>query len=254
MLELLSQFLLRLSFGLAAAMLLVSPRQVSSGYYRNNLYVLLGMSVLAALVALGRGEAAVAQRWLPTAAAVVSYIGAACWLYERAGAGRLLLGGVAVLALAAAWSGLAATATGSWGAWLPVRQAGLVSSGLLLGTTTASMLLGHWYLNAPGMPLAPLVRLLKVTGAVLACHAVLAGVALLVVEGGGWPSGLAGLLLALRWLFGLVGAGVLLGMAWQTLKVPNTQSATGILYVQVIAVFLGELASLLLSADGLSFV
>jgi hypothetical protein len=36
-------------------------------------------------------------------------------------------------------------------------------------------------------------------------------------------------------------------MAWQTLKIPNTQSATGILYVGVIFVFLGELAALVLS-------
>jgi hypothetical protein len=36
-------------------------------------------------------------------------------------------------------------------------------------------------------------------------------------------------------------------MAWQTLKIPNTQSATGILYVAVIAVFLGELTAQLLS-------
>jgi len=36
------------------------------------------------------------------------------------------------------------------------------------------------------------------------------------------------------------------------LQIPNTQSATGILYVAVIATFLGELTSLLLSA-GLAF-
>ena len=33
-------------------MALVPPRQVTSGYYRNNLYVLLGLNVLATLVAL----------------------------------------------------------------------------------------------------------------------------------------------------------------------------------------------------------
>jgi hypothetical protein len=47
---LLAQFLLRLSFGLAAAMLAVSPRQVTSGYYRNNSYVLLALNTLAALI------------------------------------------------------------------------------------------------------------------------------------------------------------------------------------------------------------
>ena len=38
-------------------------------------------------------------------------------------------------------------------------------------------------------------------------------------------------------------------MAWKTLKVPNTQAATGILYVAVIVTFLGELTSLLMAAQ-----
>ena len=48
---LLCQFLYRLSFGMALAMVVTSPRKVTSGYYRNNCYVLLGMTLLAALVA-----------------------------------------------------------------------------------------------------------------------------------------------------------------------------------------------------------
>jgi hypothetical protein len=52
--------------------------------------------------------------------------------------------------------------------------------------------------------------------------------------------------LSLRWLAGLLGVLGLTAMTWQTLKIPNTQSATGILYVAVIFVFLGELTSQLL--------
>jgi hypothetical protein len=59
--------------------------------------------------------------------------------------------------------------------------------------------------------------------------------------------GLDWTLLAMRWLAGLIGPLVIAWMAWQTLKIPNTQSATGILYVGVIFVFLGELAALVLS-------
>jgi hypothetical protein len=57
------------------------------------------------------------------------------------------------------------------------------------------------------------------------------------------------LFVALRWSFGLGGVLALLWMAWRTLEVPNTQSATGILYVAVIGVFVGELAAALLSAE-----
>ena len=55
--------------------------------------------------------------------------------------------------------------------------------------------------------------------------------------------------IALRWLSGLVGTLILAVMTWETLKIPNTQSATGILYVAVICVFLGELTAQLLSVQ-----
>ena len=51
----------------------------------------------------------------------------------------------------------------------------------------------------------------------------------------------------LRWLSGIFGLIGIVWMTWDTLKIPNTQAATGMLYVGVIAVFLGELTSLLLS-------
>ena len=50
----------------------------------------------------------------------------------------------------------------------------------------------------------------------------------------------------LRWLAGLIGLPVLLLMSRMTLDIPNTQSATGILYVACLAVILGELTAQLL--------
>ena len=47
----------------------------------------------------------------------------------------------------------------------------------------------------------------------------------------------------------LIGVLALAWMAWRTLEIPNTQSATGILYVAVIGTFVGETMSLLLSAE-----
>jgi len=125
-----------------------------------------------------------------------------------------------------------------------------VSGGLVLGTTMAAMLLGHWYLNAPGMPLAaPLVRLIGLLAAAVALRGVVCAFGLeSEVAAHGWPRLTDLSFLALRWLGGLVGTAVLAVMAWRTLKIPNTQSATGILYVAVITTFLGELAGGLLSA------
>ena len=86
---LLTEFLLRLSFGMAAGMAIVPPRLVTSGYYRNHLYVTLGLSALAALLSR---VAAPAAFWWAVATAVLSYVGSGCWLYEkRRGGGGLLV-------------------------------------------------------------------------------------------------------------------------------------------------------------------
>ena len=116
----------------------------------------------------------------------------------------------------------------------------------------ASMLLGHWYLNSPTMELRPLYHLLVAMIVALFLQTIVSAFGL-----GGELTNLSTvstqwlLFVLLRWVFGLVGVGVLIFMTWQTLKIPNTQSATGILYVAVIGTFVGETMALLLSAESL---
>jgi hypothetical protein len=55
--------------------------------------------------------------------------------------------------------------------------------------------------------------------------------------------------LPVRWGLGFIGPLVLGWMARSAAKIRSTQSATGILYVVVIFCFLGELTSLLLTAN-----
>jgi hypothetical protein len=120
----------------------------------------------------------------------------------------------------------------------------------VLGLVFAAMLLGHWYLNAPGMSLAPLRRLLAAAALAVIAQAVLSAVETTYAYS--TQSGLSSawwMFVALRWSFGICGVLALLWMAWRTLEIPNTQSATGILYVAVIGVFVGELAAALLSAE-----
>lgn len=255
----LSQFLLRLAFGLAAGMLAVAGQKVTSGYFRNHLYVTLGLTTLAALVSGGLSNP---TTWLAALAALLSYVGAVCWLYEARRAGSVVLGLVALAALLAAWANLGSSpespAIGTSGAAnaevaslpAPWHALATITSGLVLGTTIAAMLLGHWYLNSPDMELAPLYRLLAVAGVAVAVHAVVC-VAGLTMEYSARPASSTTWLLfvVLRWAFGLIGVAGLLWMARETLKVPNTQSATGILYVAVIGVFVGELMAMLLSAE-----
>lgn len=243
------QFLLRLAFGLAVGMAITSPREVTGGFFRNHLYVVLGLSTLACLVGLSANEI-----WWPAmVAAVLSYVASVCWLYEKASPGVIGLWLVAGFALLGTWLAPHFAANGEPVETIQtaIRFSGIVTSGLVLGVTTTSMLLGHWYLNWPGMKLAPLYRLIAIAALATILHALLSGYALV-----GHLGDFAGLptvewaMLALRWVFGIAGTLFLLLMAWQTLRIPNTQSATGILYVAVIAVFTGELAALLLSARG----
>jgi hypothetical protein len=272
---LLLQFLLRLAFGLAVGMALTSPRQVTSGYYRNHLYVTLGLTLLAALVSRA---VAFTVFWPVMLAAGISYVGAIFWLYEKPRAGVICLWLVAGLVLLAAWlafpdyspeSRLPESVAGetlvvaqgaSSSPNLPehIDHGGFsqvlygmvpVTSGLLLGFTMAAMLLGHWYLNSPTMELEPLRRLILAMAGALFLHGGVSAVGLWAnIDIGQEITTQWVLFLLVRWLFGLVGVGLLIWMAWQTLKIPNTQSATGILYVAVIGTFVGETMSLLLSS------
>jgi hypothetical protein len=246
--QLLVQFVLRLSFGMAAAMLVVSPRQVTSGYYRNNLYVLLGLNVLAALVAWFAPHDLAIAAWPAIVAALASYLGAAVWLYEKPRLGRLALAAVAAGSLTGAWLNLpeAVSRAPQTARWLWAIDP--VCGGGVLGVTMAAMLLGHWYLNAPGMSLHPLFRLVGLMITIILIRALLAACGLALLYRSGERFDLTQwLFVALRWLSGLAGALGAALMARQTLKIPNTQSATGILYVGVILTFIGELTAQLLS-------
>jgi hypothetical protein len=243
--QLLAQFLLRLTFGLAVGMGITSSRQVASGYFRNHLYVTLGLATLAALALAKLDSVAM---WLAASAAALSFVGAACWLYESPRAGKIALWLIAAYVLAAAIVSQSESTTPHLSrAW---NALSIATSGLVLGLVFAAMLLGHWYLNSPGMSLAPLRRLLAAAAIAAAAQAVLSAVG--AVNAWSTQPDITStwwLFLALRWSFGICGVLALLWMAWRTLEIPNTQSATGILYVAVIGVFVGELAAALLSAQ-----
>jgi hypothetical protein len=282
--NLLIQFLLRLSFGLAAGMAITSSKKVTSGYFRNHLYVTLGLTTLAAMVSYA---AAPDVFWYCVAAAIVSYVGSVCWLYEQAKPGKIAL----ALVMLASSMALIAQYPGQYRmkrqetrfvqkydslyvlehskdedkpyydeVFMPhglvnstlLSIVGIFSSSLLLGMTMAAMLLGHWYLNTPTMELVPLRRLIIAMGVAVVLQAIVSALGLWgeltyakEITTQWW------LFLLLRWSFGIVSVGVLAWMAWQTLKIPNTQSATGILYVAVIGTFVGETMALLLSAESL---
>ncbi|MCP4194935.1 MAG: hypothetical protein GY768_30395 [Planctomycetaceae bacterium] len=245
------EFVFRLAFGLAAAMTFTSAKSVTSGFFRVHLWVALGLNTfVAAAVALTSSQTPNAS-WIlaiSIAAAIASYVGSIFWLYEMKQAGWVALLAVTLLD----FSGGCLVA--SWGAesgsplWTNVINT--LSSGLVLGFTFSAMLLGHWYLNTPSMKMAPLQRLIGLMVIAVVFRAVVSLGGLV----GSWSpdrfqSQAFLAFVGLRWLAGLLGLVALAWMSWETLKIPNTQSATGILYVAVIFAFLGELTSQLLSVQ-----
>jgi len=237
--RLLIDFLMRFGWGLAIGLVLTPATVVPAGFFRVNLLVVMGLATFAALLAHSAGPAGV---WpLAAAAAVGAWMGSVAWLGEKRRAG---------IGFCVACAAILAAATVVPLATAPLTAAVALLSGLVTGLTVHAMLLGHWYLNAPGMRVDALRRLIDA--------ALVAWVARLIAAVAEAAPGLASLgersdatslaLLSLRWLAGLVGLPVLLVMSRKTLDIPNTQSATGILYVACLAAILGELTAQLLAA------
>jgi len=246
--QLLLDFLCRFGWGMAVGLVLTPADMVTAGFFRVNLLVVLGLATAAALVAGGGA----AGRWTvatAAAAAVTAWLGSVAWLGERRRAGARLCGITAVLLAGATLTAAAPPESGGH-PWATLTRVEPLLSGLVSGLAVHAMLLGHWYLNAPGMRVDALRRMID---AALVAWAVQAAWSLLESALGGWPetAGTTSLaLLSLRWLAGLVGLPILLVMARKTLDIPNTQSATGILYVACLAAILGELTAQLLRAGG----
>ena len=235
---------------------LTSARQVTSGFFRVHLWVLLGVQTLVALVLFAAPPQMYpwpwivsSQFWLAVVTAVISYAGAVIWMYERLRLGKAAIWAVAACSLAGMSLPLLLRLP-TEGAW---HFAGKISSGWLLGAVTTAMLLGHWYLNTPTMKLEPLRRLIVLLAIAVILRAVVSGAGL-AIELGMHPSAPSAswnrwlLFVSLRWLAGVLGVGLLTGLTWQTLKIPNTQSATGILYAAVTLAMIGELMAQLLSS------
>ncbi len=256
--QILTQFVFRLTFGVSLAMSITPARLVTSGFYRVHLWVLMGLNTFAAL-AIYSSQPSFADGpvdWsvvfgFAIVAILTSYAGSVIWLYEKSRAGGIVLYLVTLIAL------LAAILATPWrqpttGLGVTLGVLDLISGGWLLGSTMAAMLLGHWYLNTPTMELVPLKRLVLLMVAAIIGRTLLCAVGLsLVVYSGQSQDTSWWLFIALRWLSGLLGTMMLALLTWQTLKIPNTQSATGILYAGLILAFIGELTAALLSVDAL---
>ena len=232
---------------------LMPRNQVTSGFFRIQMLVTLGLSVLSALT-LGELSGDSGDRepllshgqsvGLCVLLAVCSFLGSVMWTLERRRAGTVFAFVILVLATFA----LLFSAT-------PVEQL-LTTRGILrilsdlsaasmLGGATTGMLLGHWYLTAPTMSIAPLSRVTLFFGIAGVLRLVISGIGLLFARGM-MTEDIYWMWLTLRWAAGVIGPLIIAFMVWRILKFRNTQSATGVLFVGVILCFIGEMTALLL--------
>ncbi|GIX04470.1 MAG: hypothetical protein KatS3mg114_0339 [Planctomycetaceae bacterium] len=247
----LTLFLLQLMVGISIMWCLLPREKITAGFFRIQMMLMLGLSVLAGLT--GRSQASAPAGlggwWicLPVLSSVSAYAGSVAWTLDRRRLGECCLGVVTAANLLSLLSWRSESWMTSFGAggWWFVSD--LSSAGLLGGFVTG-MLLGHWYLTAPMMSLEPLQRQTQLTLVATLWRGLLSC---------GWffsharqeQTSAAMLLLVaqiLRWWAGIILPLILCIMIFRILRYRNTQSATGVFFAGVILVFLGELAAMFL--------
>jgi hypothetical protein len=125
-----------------------------------------------------------------------------------------------------------------------------ILSSLVLGLVTGAMLFGHWYLIDLQMPVDYLRSFVRVLAVVIGLDIVAMIVAACLIwlgagsAGSGAIASLLGAhfeLLTVRLLLGPATLIALTWMCWQTLKIPQTMAATGLLYIAMMAAIVGEM-------------
>jgi len=242
-------FFTALSGGVAGSAALMKPSEVRPGVWRT----MGALSAVSAGIGLGIGVMA-----SPAAGPSQGLIGAVVGVAVAGAAGALARPGrvaqlsLTVCALAAATAlvlPLLSPATESAaGRWFEVPAA--LTAMAVLGAALASMTLGHWYLVGEGMPLAPYKRLAAAYGiaVILRIITLIAGFTMLPDLGAIFGSAEAflragGVGLCAVVAFGMILPPILAVGARSTLRIPNTQATTGLLYVACIAAIIAANAA-----------
>ena len=158
--------------------------------------------------------------------------------------------------LLACWAVLSGTAYPPAAPLLELRAwvvpGNTVAAALLLGSVSLAMLLGHWYLVVPGLPIRHLLRmthslglclLLRVTIGVLSLASSVPKPALGAVSSWEVAGVVGGFFFWQRVGIGQVAPAILACMVERTVRIHSTQSATGLLYVAIVFVLIGEMIS-----------
>ena len=251
-----AEFSLLLTFGMSLMWCLIPRAQVTSGFFRIQMLIAMGLMVLATLT-MGQlsspsGERLAGQMlYLARVAAGIGiafgYVGSIAWMLDRRRLGTITMIGIfaATLASLICSRGGLSWLTSSAGAFHFLSNMATAS---VLGGAVTGMLLGHWYLTAPTMSIEPLKSLCWYFALAIVLRLVVSATGA-VIAGHNLHGGVQWTWFALRWLAGILGPMVISVMAIRILRYRNTQAATGVLFAGVILSFIGEMSASLLSAE-----
>jgi hypothetical protein len=220
---------------------------VKRGHFRITGWIVAVLGILAYIA----GNDALSGLDSGATKAAVVVLAVSCLLYmlvqySRTDVPGAVLGAVAALGGAAALI-LASSLIRSWPDLM--AAATLVSGALLLGAVTNGMMLGHWYLNQPGLKPWALARLsdLALASVVLSALAGIAAVSYLTsASTEGAVLGLPGFgesfstIFFVAWLTTLGLTGAVVWGARRCVRIRSIQSATGLFYAAVLAAGVSE--------------
>jgi len=236
--------------------------KVERGFYKSSASVYLAASITTAvglgLLALRGGVSAgpgAGSLWTASALWTLSSAADAVYLYTLWTENGLLRARAYALGLGLGLAALIANVTilmpSGFGAVVAVTYGvTAITSALVLGLVSGAMLFGHWYLIDLKMPVDYLRTFVRLLGIVLVADLVALGLAIGLPVILGSASAAAAVhelfishlgLLAVRLILGPIATMVLVWMCWQTLKIPQTMAATGLLYIAVMSVLVGEM-------------
>lgn len=239
-----------LVMGSIATLPFIGYRRIGRGFYA----LIIGCSLILMLLLLGAFPGAPDQRPL--------------WLFRIH---------IAWILLSGFWLGLSLTAPDRWLSRLLILVYGLslawyytfvrlmvhngagtlpevllstLFSGLLMGSVSVGMVLGHWYLVNRRLSIRALIRcsfffflisLLRTLWAIL----------MTLMHLSAWSFvknyvQLISIFTFQRWAYGLILPPIFAWMIYQTARIRSTQSATGILYAAMVVTLMGELIGIYL--------
>lgn len=230
---------------------------VRRGHFRITGWIVVALALMA-LVANGAAVADLDAGWQPVAVVVMAGAAGAFGVaqYVRGELPGVAAGAIAGVLGAAALI-LSARYIEGWSAAL--AAIGLISGALLLGAVTNGMMLGHWYLNQPGLKTRALGRLTDLSVVAVLLSA-LSGIAaygeLTSASTEGAVLGIPGFGESFSFIFFFVWLSMLAltgAVAWgarRCVRIRSIQSATGLFYVAILAAGVAEFIVRYLMVNG----